>query len=65
MDGKMIRGLRRVRDLRQVDIAQAAEVDVALISRIEHNLVRDTPAVVAAKTRILKVLGMCPAESEK
>lgn len=65
MNGKTLRAFRRVKDLRQVDIAQVAKVDVSLLSRIEHNLVRDTPAVVAAKTRILQALGMCPAESEK
>ncbi|MEN6560096.1 MAG: helix-turn-helix transcriptional regulator [Acidobacteriota bacterium] len=65
MNGQVIRALRRQRDLRQVDVAQAAEVDPGLISRIEHNLVRDTPAVAAAKTRILKALGMCPPEVEK
>ena len=64
-DGKALRAFRRVKDLRQVDIAKAANVDVGLISLIEHDLVRDTPGVIAAKTRILKALDMCPAETEQ
>lgn len=58
LNGKVLRALRRAKDLRQVDVAKAADVDVAVVSRIENNRVRDTLAVTEAKMRILKALGV-------
>lgn len=64
-EGSLFRFTRRMKDKTQDEICQIAKVDRALLSRIERDLVPDTPAVILAKGRIRKVLGMCPAEGEQ
>jgi len=61
-DLTMARAVRRSRNLRQRDVAAAAGLDTAVVSRVENGRERPTENV---RRRIADALGLAPAEVTK
>lgn len=61
----MMTPLKRVRmstGIKQAEIARAINVDLAFLSRLENNQLRQTPKVIQTQARIAEFLGL-PIES--
>ncbi len=55
--GTALRIMRRAKDVTQDQVSIGTGIDRGMVSRIENELVRDTPAVVDAKQKIACFLG--------
>ena len=53
-----LKSVRFLRDISQASLAKKVDLDPAIISRLENDLCRDTPAVIRWKERICKTLKM-------
>jgi transcriptional regulator with XRE-family HTH domain len=53
---------RLLREITQGELARAVDISPAMISRLEHGLLRNSPAVITLKQKVSDVLGV-PAES--
>jgi transcriptional regulator with XRE-family HTH domain len=64
-DGKFLRQLRRQKDLSQAEVALAANVARPLLSEIENQVARPTPAVMDAAGRVRQaLLGMTEGKGQ-
>ncbi len=57
-----LRMTRLLRGISQGELARAVDISPAMISRLEHDLLRNSPAVITLKRKVCAVLDV-PAES--
>jgi transcriptional regulator with XRE-family HTH domain len=53
---------RLLKDISQGELARAVDISPAMISRLEHDLLRNSPAVITLKNKVAAALDV-PAES--
>lgn len=58
MEGNKIRQIRRAMDLTLGEVSRALDIDTGLLSKIERNRCRETPAIARTKTKVCEFLGV-------